>query len=134
MSDAKRGVEKPSPLEIRFLESLRRRCPGYGPLLDALGNLYTQVGRHQEGLQVDLELTRLRPDDPECWYNLACSQALTGQIESSLDALRRAIALGYDDATWMGEDADLAALAGHPEFRRLVEDLQSRSGTRLNAG
>lgn len=118
---------------MEFLEALRRRCPAHQPILEALGHLYTRVGRFQDGLQVDLELTRLRPQDPESWYNLACSQALLAAVEPALEALRRAIACGYHDADWMAADEDLASLRRHPEFRNLLQQLRQGSAARWDA-
>lgn len=127
MPETKRVVAKTSRQEIQFLEALRQRCPDYEPILEALGNLYTQVGRYHEGLEIDLQLTRMKPDDPECWYNLACSQALTGGSKQALKSLRRAIECGYNDAVWMSEDSDLLSLAKNPEFISLVESLLAKT-------
>ena len=132
MPEHKRTTEKPSRQEVEFLEALRKRCPDYEPILEALGNLYTQSGRFHEGLQVDLELTRLKPDDAECWYNLACSQALTGDLPQALASLRRAVEFGYDDTDWMLSDPDLAALLQQPAFIQLVDELKARQNTRWN--
>lgn len=132
MPEHKRATEKPSRQEVEFLEALRKRCPDYEPILEALGNLYTQSGRFHEGLQVDLELTRLKPDDAECWYNLACSQALTGDGTEALTSLKRAVEFGYDDADWMLSDPDLASLHKHPGFIQLVDELKARQNTRWN--
>lgn len=125
---------KPTRLEVEFLEALRRRCPAHEPILEALGHVYTRAGRFQDGLQVDLELTRLRPDDPESWYNLACSHALLGAHPAALQALERAIQCGYADAHWMESDPDLASLAADPEFLRLVQHVRQKTGSRWQAG
>jgi tetratricopeptide (TPR) repeat protein len=122
---------KPSRLEVEFLEALRRRCPAHEPILEALGHLYTRAGRFQDGLQVDLELTRLRPDDSESWYNLACSLALTQQHEPAMASLRKAVACGYDDADWMQNDDDLATLRDHPDFLALLAMLREGGPSRF---
>ena len=131
---SEKSTDKPSRLEVEFLEALRRRCPSYEPILEALGHLYTRVGRFDEGLQVDLEMTRLRPDDPEVWYNLACSHALTGGPDKALAALNRAVSCGYRDAAWMESDPDLASLAGLPAFQSLLRSLPQRGGQHCDAG
>lgn len=122
MSDASsKPVQKTHRLELQFLEGVRRRVPGHEPVLQALGHLYTRVGRYADGLQIDLELTRLQPEDDQNWYNLACSYALIGDRPNALSALERAIQLGYDDADWMRKDKDLANLHGDPAFEELVK-------------
>ncbi len=72
------SVSKKHRVELEFLESIRDRLPAHARVLEALGHLYTHVGRYEEGLKVDRDLTRMRPEDPLNWYNLACSCALTG--------------------------------------------------------
>ena len=124
-SDARQGR-----IEVEFLEALRRRCPEHEPLLEALGHLYTRHGRFEDGLEVDLKLTRIKPTEPENWYNLACSFALTRQGESALDALRKAVALGYEDAEWMQRDEDLVSLHDRAEFKALLEQVRKRDVSR----
>jgi predicted Zn-dependent protease len=121
---------KPSRVEVEFLEALRRRCPDHEPLLEALGHLYTRHGRFAEGLDVDLRLTRISPTDPENWYNLACSFALTRQNDRAISALRKAVALGYSDVEWMQSDEDLASLRDQSEFGALVEQARARVSAR----
>ena len=134
MTDKPNVSTKPSRIEVEFLEALRRRCPRHGPILEALGHLYTRIGRFDDGLQVDLELTRLRPQDPESWYNLACSHALLGAADQALTALDKAIQCGYQDADWMESDPDLASLSALPAFRSLLDGLRRKAGQRWDAG
>lgn len=119
-------VQRPQRLELEFLEGIRRRVPNHEPVLSALGHLYTRVGRYQEGLQVDLELTRLQPRVPQNWYNLGCSHALLGERALALSALERAVDLGYQDVDWMQKDKDLVSLHGDPVFDALVRRAASR--------
>lgn len=113
--------------EIGFLEALARRCPDDPDILKALGDLYTKVGRHEDGLHTDLALSRLCPREPLVWYNLACSYALLAARDDALTALQHAADLGYRDHGWIRQDADLAALRDDPRFVALVERLQALS-------
>jgi serine/threonine protein kinase/tetratricopeptide (TPR) repeat protein len=54
-----------------------------------------------------------------CVHALACARG--GDAARALDHLRRAFALGYG-ADRAADDADLAAVRGRPEFRRLIGD------------
>lgn len=119
-------IQRPHRVELQFLEGIRRRVPGHEPVLQALGNLYTRVGRYEDGLQVDLELTKLQPKSAQNWYNLGCSYALIGERAKAFDALNRAVDLGYCDVEWMRKDADLAALRDDPAFEALVARATSR--------
>jgi tetratricopeptide (TPR) repeat protein len=110
--------------EIRFFESARRRDPDSQPVLEALGHAYTRRGRLEDGLAVDRRLAQLRPKDPIVHYNLACSYSLLGSKEDGLDALERAIALGYDDLEHLENDRDLDGIRGEERFVALVEKIR----------
>lgn len=107
--------------EVEFLERVRARCPRNVGVLKALGDLYTRVGRVEDGLEVDRRLVRLCPEDDMAWYNLGCSYALSGHGDRAFHALGQAVDLGYRDVRWMREDEDLDSLRMDPRFARLVE-------------
>lgn len=109
-----------------YAAELERKPGDLGALVE-LGNLYTQLGRHADGLAVDRQLVLRLPDDPTTRYNLACSLALTGAESEALAELERAIALGYDDAEHLVADEDLASLRGDPRFAELARALRERS-------
>jgi Flp pilus assembly protein TadD len=88
-----------------------------------LGHVYTRAKRFEEGLAVDRELVRRAPNDPTVRYNLACSLALLGRTEEALDALEKAVALGYEDPEHLMADEDLASLRDEPRFREIVRAL-----------
>lgn len=110
---------KKKDLEIRFYEGLLKQRPDFVQALYTLGDAYTRKGFLYEGLDVDQKLARLRPDDPYVHYNLACSLSLTGDASASLDALRKAVALGYDELSYLLKDPDLDAARRHPDFKML---------------
>lgn len=117
-------------LEIRFLAGLVRRDPEYVEAMEVLGEDYTRRGLFKEGLAVDQQLAKLRPDNPTVLYNLACSLSLTGQLEAAFEALNQALDCGYRDAGWLEKDPDLAAFRAHPLHRKLMERLRSLEPTR----
>lgn len=111
-------------IKIRFLEGLVHRDPGYVEALQLLGDHYTRRGRFEQGLHVDEQLSRLTPDNPIVFYNLACSYSLTGLIEEAAGALERALDLGYRDFKWLAKDPDLAALRQHPRYQSVEEKIR----------
>ena len=113
--DDKRNLD----VEIGFIEGVVRRDPDYVDALQILGDDYTKRGRFVDGLTVDEQLARLRPHDPTVLYNLACSYSLTERIAEAFNALHRALAAGYDDFKWMGQDPDLEALRKHPLYEEV---------------
>ena len=113
--------------EIDFFERILSRDPNYVEVLMNLGDLFTQKGCRRRALQVDLRLSQLRPNSAMVSYNLACSHALLKHTSDALEALRRAVELGYADLDHMLADPDLASLRPHPEFQRLVANLSGNA-------
>jgi len=117
---------KPDPaFEITFFESVHRRCPRYVEVIELLGGLYTKTGRIADGLKMDRKLVRLQPENSTAHYNLACSLALSERALDALDALRKAVALGYDDYEWMRQDPDLKPIAHDPAFLDILASVKS---------
>ncbi len=112
-----------SDFELDFYSRIAARSPGYANVLIQLGQLLTLKGRHEEALEVDRRLSRIRPQEPQVAYNLACSYSLLGRTNEALGALRRAIQLGYWDIDQMLVDPDLSGLHEVPEFQDLLHSL-----------
>jgi tetratricopeptide (TPR) repeat protein len=110
--------------EIKFYEDLLKERPDFVEALIALGDLYTKAGLYQQGLEIDLRLSRLRPDDGIVFYNLACSQSLLKNIEASVQALIAAIKLGYRDWKFMCQDPDLENLRQDGRFQEILEKIK----------
>lgn len=110
--------------ELEFLESLGQRLPDDPDLWKALADLYTRVGRYEDGLKLDEKLSLRCPQDPMVWYNLGCSLALLKRSNDAFRALERAIELGYQDYDWMKRDADLRSLRTDQRFGSLLKQLK----------
>lgn len=109
--------------KIQFIEGLVRRDPNYVDALQLLGDHYTQRGRFPEGLEVDERLASLEPQNSLVFYNLACSYSLTGQFGRAVEALEKALSLGYRDFAWLAKDPDLKKLRAQPAYRDLKEKI-----------
>ena len=114
-----REQERDLDIEIGFIEGVVRRAPGFIEALQILGDDYTRRGRFADGLKLDEQLARLRPDDALVHYNLACSYSLTKQFAAASAALHRALDLGYRDFKWLARDPDLAAFRKHPLYTKI---------------
>ncbi|MCG2711113.1 MAG: hypothetical protein L6416_02130 [Candidatus Omnitrophica bacterium] len=93
--------------EIEFFEKLIEEKSDFIDVLIPLAEAYTKAGDYGKGLAVDKRLSELRPDDYIVHYNLACSFSLTGKINEAIEALKKAVNLGYDDFDYMDIDQDL---------------------------
>jgi hypothetical protein len=72
----------------------------------------------------------LLPADPVWQFNLACALSLQGQRDEGLDALSKAIDLGFRDPEAIAQDSDLLSLKISPRFAELLQkarDLQGKA-------
>lgn len=124
-----RQQQRELDVKIGFMEGVVRRDPGYVEALQILGDDYTRRGKYADGLKVDRQLSRLRPEDPLVQYNLACSYSLIGNFNLAIAALERALNLGYRDFKWLAQDPDLGDLRRHPLYQAIrakVRKMQSK--------
>lgn len=115
--------------EIEFFERLLLKKPDFTEALEALAEVYTRRGFFDKGLNLDRELKKLRPDDPIVHYNLACSYSLMKEIDKSLETIKQAIVLGYDNLEYLQFDPDLVNLRQDDRFKRFWQELKTRSQT-----
>jgi serine/threonine protein kinase len=62
----------------------------------------------------------LRPSDANILYNAACVYGLFQRKAEALAYLKKALAAGYSNLTWVARDPDLVCLKGDPEFERIL--------------
>lgn len=82
------------------------------------------LGERERALEWADRAAAMDPDDPGVHYNLACTYALGGLVERSLDHLDRAVELGYGAVEWLEHDSDLDPLRSHPRYAGLVERMR----------
>ena len=91
--ERKDNSKNSNKVEINFLRQLEKRLPNDIELLKVLADLYTKNNLIKEGLEIDLHLSRLDPEDSVIWYNLACSYALNKKINEAFESLFKAVNL-----------------------------------------
>lgn len=107
--------------EISFYEGIIKENPDFIDALVLLGDLYTKRGCYKKGLEIDIRLSKLSPDDPIIHYNLACSYSLLKKIDLALDTLDRALKSGYHDYEFMEKDTDLENLRNDNRYSALLK-------------
>ena len=112
--------------EIAFYEKVLADAPDFIEALSAIGDLYTRAGYWQKGLDVDVRLSELRPEDPIVLYNLACSYALLNQTRAALNALSKAVESGYDDFRYLLADRDLENLLKDARVQAFIKQLENK--------
>lgn len=118
--------------EAGVLERLVDGDPDDTEALSALAQVYSRLGRHAEGVAVDRQLVARHPDDAVFHYNLACSLALTGDLNGACGALLTAIDRGYRDFEHLMGDEDLRTLRDDARFG-LVRDRMGAVGSGQSA-
>ena len=108
--------------ELEFFADLLDRDPCHVAVLRAHARNLSILGRYQRALPLDRRLTRLRPDRPVVWYNLACTFARLGRIEAAFETLDHALKLGYRRLRRLVSDPDLRPLRDDPRFQRILRD------------
>ncbi len=106
--------------ELEFLARLLERDPFNADALRVHGNNLAAKGEYARALQVDRRLVRLLPDRAIPWYNLACSYAVLGMIDTAFSALQSALELGYRHFDHLRHDPDLKPLRHDPRLSRLL--------------
>jgi hypothetical protein len=117
----------------------------------ALAISYTAVGRHAEAVRLHEEAAvafeKQKRTDSMSLYNAACyraataaairagdksgseSQRVAAETDRAMDWLRQAVASGYGIAARLKEDKDLDILRDREDFKKLLADLERRSGS-----
>lgn len=106
--------------DIDFFEKLLVRNGESLEVLRLLAELVSKKGQVKRAVELDGKVVELLPNDFLARYNLACSLARAGRPDEAIDALSKAILLGYDDLAHMDVDPDLDSLRELPEFRALL--------------
>jgi TolB-like protein/Tfp pilus assembly protein PilF len=83
-----------------------------------------RLGEPEEGKIWAERALEIDPTDAGVRYNVACLFALEGEPERAIQCLEDAIAAGFGNRDWIGQDPDLASLRGNPRFEKLVSGVE----------
>jgi hypothetical protein len=90
------------------------------------------AGRHAEALVTARRCADLDPGSAAIQYNLAGLEQAHGDTSRAVAALRRAVALGFDDMRFADSDDDLGDLRDTATYRRLRADWQAGLAARVD--
>ncbi len=107
--------------QVSIFEEALVQNPDDTEALRFLSHGYAVTGRQEHGLAVDRRLVALLPRDERVRYNLACSCALNAMPEMALDALSKAVDLGFGDLKLLQGDTDLDSLRENERFLEIVD-------------
>jgi hypothetical protein len=77
----------------------------------------------RQSLKHALILCRINPDNPALLYDLGCLYVLADNLRGATCTLKEAIKCGFNNATWMMADPDLARLREDKRYGKLHKEL-----------
>jgi hypothetical protein len=122
----RRALVERHPDDADLWERLARAC--YERMAQALRQRGTEEARPlaEECAAALDRASTLAPQRPSVPYLRACILALTDDADSALEALARAVELGWDDADEALDEPDFAGLRDLPRFQELIEAMRQR--------
>jgi serine/threonine protein kinase/tetratricopeptide (TPR) repeat protein len=94
--------------------------PGDARALTLGAGCLGRLGRVDEARQWNTRALSIDPEDPVVVYAAACVWAILGMPDDALDALAKALEVGFGNRKWILNDPDFESLRDHPRFRELV--------------
>jgi tetratricopeptide (TPR) repeat protein len=92
---------------IQKLEDQLIITPGNMRLLYKLTVLYSSVGQEDKSISHLLSMSRIQPDNPDIYYNLACIYSRQNKINEAVGYLQQAIDKGFNKWDLISKDPDL---------------------------
>lgn len=89
-----------------------------------------------EAIERIAEFTKLPIEDPDDWFEFACSYSLaadrlpekqTEYANRAMELLNQAVKTGYNNAKRLNTDSDLKSLRERDDFKKLVAEVESRA-------
>lgn len=100
--------------------------PMSDPQLETEAYVLATSGDYAGALPLFREMARRDPESFVPTYNIACTLAQLGRTDEALDALGRAIELGFDDLAHLRHDPDLAPLRETDRFQAILDGWPER--------
>ncbi len=94
--------------------------PGSIPALRGLIYIYSEGGENEKALEYLDRLQKIRPNDADIYYNIACLNSRMGKTSEAIKWLRTAIEKGFKDRTLMSTDKDLNNIRSTSEYREII--------------
>ncbi|MDT8271721.1 MAG: tetratricopeptide repeat protein, partial [Desulfomonilia bacterium] len=97
--------------------------PDMIPALFARALVYTESSEYDKALSSLYAIARLRPDDPDVDYNIACIYAKQGRVDDGVRYLKQALDKGFSNVDLLESDPDLENIRETEGFKQLLEEL-----------
>jgi len=122
------GLLRLGPEGLLAIERSGAKLPGLprdsASLRIQIGNGFLEEGKYERALQEYRKAIKAAPTNSTAWYNLACALSRLKRIREAVDALKKAVEVGFDDIDWLKKDPDLDNLRDDPRYRAFVKSLK----------
>ena len=106
---------------VKHFESFLREQPASGRGWFDLGFALHASGDHAKAIPAFERAIQNGYRQPTSMYNIACANAMMGNRDAAFEWLDKSVGAGFDIASYIMGDEDLASLRSDPRFKRFVE-------------
>jgi tetratricopeptide (TPR) repeat protein len=90
------------------------------------GHAYLAVAKWDKAAEDFTKVVDGWPDAVDGWYLRAQAYSQLNQPDKAIADLRQAVVKGYKDAEQLKNDSKLAPIRSHPDFKKLVTELEGK--------
>lgn len=105
----------------------RRALGAFYVSMNEESNRNRAAKKYQEAAASLTLAAEIRPDNPQIFFSLARACALGGDKKQALEALKKAVELGFTNADEIAGDADFASIRNEAAYKRLIEDARRKA-------
>jgi tetratricopeptide (TPR) repeat protein len=105
----------------------RRALGSFYVSMNEEANRHRVAKKYREAAASLTLAAEIRPDNPQIFFSLARACALGGDKRQALEALKKAVELGFTNADEIAGNADFAAIRNEAAYKRLIEDARRKA-------
>jgi hypothetical protein len=105
----------------------RRSLGEFYVSMNEQANRHRGARKYQEAAASLTLAAEIRPDNPQIFFSLARACALAGAKRQALEALKKAVELGFTNADEIAGNEDFASIRSEAAYKRLIEDARRKA-------
>jgi hypothetical protein len=105
----------------------RRALGAFYVSMNEQASSHRRAKKHQEAAASLTLAAEIRPDNPQIFFSLARACALAGAKRQALEALKKAVELGFTNADEIAGNEDFASIRNEAAYKRLIEDARRKA-------
>ncbi len=105
----------------------RRALGAFYVGMNEQANRHRGAKKYQEAAASLTLAAEIRPENPQIFFSLARACALAGSKRQALEALKKAVELGFTNADEIAGNEDFASIRNEAAYKRLIEDARRRA-------